>query len=190
MPRQKPPSEPPSVTVATEPEGSPLAMEQPTILSTAQGCVFGYWRNVIIQIWAARADLELIGEVERTTELVARAHGKHSVVVLTLGESPLPTPEARAVIQRMTARYGKQTIATSILLGATGFWASAVLGFVTSVQALQSKHMRIKTFSSMDELIPWTVTSHNAESSQPIDANDLREVLKLALARSEVKPRG
>ena len=188
MPRQKSPSEPPSATAATQPKGPARGQEQPTIVSVTEGCVFGYWRNVVIQIWATRADVQLIGELERVTETVSRAHSNHSVVVLTLGHSPLPTPEARAAIQPMTPRYAKQTIATSILLESSGFWASAVLGFVTSVQALQNKQMRIKTFSSMDDLIPWTVSSHNAQSAQPIEGSELRHVLKLAFARAE-KPR-
>ena len=173
------------MTAATEPKGPERAQEQPTILSTADGCVFGYWRNVVIEIWSARADAALMAEVERLLDTVTRTHPKVSIVVLTLNQVPLPSPEARAEMQRMTARFTKQTIVTSILLESSGFWASAVIAFVTSLQALQNKQMRVKTFSSLDELIAWTVPAHNAESPLPIGASDLRSVLTQALARVE-----
>jgi hypothetical protein len=186
MRRPKSPSEPPSVTAATEPieqPRQPRAQEQLTIVSSGEGYVFGYWGNVVIEVWGTRADVKLMTEIEKLMDTVSRAHSAISVVSLVVGQIPLPTPDARASMQRMTARYAKQTLGTAILLEHTGFWASAVLGFVTSLQSLQSKHMRIKTFSSLDELVPWVVTSHNAESAHTIDSGDLRRVLHSALAQ-------
>ena len=149
--------------------------------------MFGYWRNVIIEVWVARADLTLIAEVDSLIESVCRVHPKVSVVCLVVEQIPMPTPEARTTMQRMTARFSKQMVGTSILLGSSGFWASAVLGLLTSMQAVQ-RHLRMKTFTSMDELVAWTVKNHNAECDQPIDAEDLQRVLSLALERLE-KPR-
>lgn len=189
MPRPKSPSEPPSVTDASEPTGPVRTQEQPTIVSLAGGrCLIVHWRNVVVEVWATRADGALMAEVERCIEEVCKKHPKFSVIVLVVEQAPLPTPEARAIIQRMTPRFAQNIVATGLLLESTGFWASAVLGFVTSLSAFQNKNLRLKTFSALDDLVPWLVGLHNAETDVKIDSIDVRRVVTHCLARVKRGP--
>jgi hypothetical protein len=65
-------------------------------------------------------------------------------------------------------------------LGGSGFWASAIRGFVTSVHVLLSAPFEFKVVGMLDDLVTWLPTVHARRTGVQLLPDELLAVLRAA----------
>ena len=157
----------------------------PTLTCAVDGCVLGYWKRVLIGVWAIPSSMELVEEQDALMKQLS-APAKLSSVHLVIKRAPLPAADVREAYQALTQRYADKIICSAILIEGDGFWASAVRAFMTGIEMLQ-RRMRTKAFGDLESLSAWVAQSRNAEASERIEAEELRGALEWMLEQPCVR---
>jgi hypothetical protein len=154
----------------------------------ADGCVFGTWKNITFAVWGRGADLQLASEFSRlSAEVMARYERVSTAQVIVQGAA-IPTPEARAEFDALALRSGAQMACAAVLLAGSGFWASAMRGFLTSLQLINRKRpFKAKSHTNVSELVDWLALEHTQITGVAITPELLRAQLRTLLDRPGVR---
>ncbi|MET0389731.1 MAG: hypothetical protein ABW321_27410 [Polyangiales bacterium] len=175
---------------SSPPERSALpAPEPPTIAFEADGCVMAGWRNVTIAVWGTQGTMVLVSELTELARRQARQYPRISSVHLVVNQAPLPTSDARAELQNLTAQYDARLVALVTMIEGTGFWASAMRSFITGMHVLERRSYKIKTCSTPHEVGQWLAGPHSADSGVEVSSEQLERVLLDLLARPSLRKR-
>ena len=143
------------------------------------------WHNVMIVVWSTRATLSMVAELDKLIQsaLAVATNGKVSAINVAMNGSPLPEPDVRLAFDEITRRYGSHIVASYLVVGAGGFWASALRSFVTGLQLVRDRKLRVHVATSLDEVAGLLPAVH-LETGVRIEEAALRRVLQALTARA------
>jgi hypothetical protein len=137
------------------------------------------WANILFLRWWQGGTGPTLERVARIRE---RLDGEHpegvSVVYLVAASAGLPTPEARAAIGQLLARYRDRRACLGVVFEGEGFWASAQRAAVTNVRMQVADESALSIFSNLPELIAWLPSEHRKRTRVSISSDEFRTVLE------------
>jgi hypothetical protein len=153
-------------------------MEGVSITYAADGCVMGSWKNVSIVVWGTPATMPLVSELNKLSEMIIAAHPKVSTIQMIVQGAGVPDSETRAAIDKLIESYASNMTCNAMLIEGSGFWASAMRGFLTSLQLLQRHRvpLKMKTCATVREIAAWLPAAHSSTGVM-LDADELTRVL-------------
>ena len=151
--------------------------EHATLTFETDGCVMAYHNDISIVVWAKQADAELANQFAALIADVARAHPRMSTVQILAPGAAVPTPEAREIINGLIVQYAPRLIGCAALLEGTGFWASAMRSFLTSLQLFRRGGFTTKICASQQEAATWLAPLHSAAVGVSVSPTELQAAM-------------
>lgn len=137
----------------------------------------------MITCWSQRATGPAIAKVTQLREQMDREHPEGvSVVYLIANDAGLPTPEARAGVKELMARFSNKRACLAILVQGEGFWASAMRAVITGVRILVPLKFPMQIFNDVNELVGWLPERHERQTGVRVAPNELGAVLERLVA--------
>lgn len=144
---------------------------------------FYTWQNIMITCWSQRATGPAIEKVAQYRERMDREHPEGvSVIYLIANEAGLPTPEARAGVRELMARFSRKRACLAILIEGEGFWASAMRAAITGVRVLVPLNFPMQIFGRVNELAAWLPERHAQQTGVYVAPAELGGVLEQLMA--------
>ena len=172
----------------TQPGGAGAQAELPSICHEAPSALMAVWHNVVIVVWNAQATMALIAELDKTIARGMLATGKFSALHVALGGMSPPDSQVRAALDLLTKRVAPSIVGSALVVTGGGFRASALRSFVTGLQLVRERDLRVHVFSSIDEVASWLPPIH-AESGVSIEVAELRTILQGLVDRATAAAR-
>ncbi len=167
-------------------QSSPL-----TVLDAEPGhFLFAAWKNVSIFIWRAQATGMAVLRLARATDPVYAAHpeGVSNIHVVPAG-TDLPTAEAqREMLALMKSRADRRACMV-VVLGGSGFWASALRSFITSVRFVSPRSHALTILGSLEQAAFWLPRPHFERSGVWLERAELLAALLSVERQSELDAR-
>jgi hypothetical protein len=136
------------------------------------------WANIMFVRWWQGGTGPTIERVARVRELMDGRHPEGvSVVYLVAASAGLPTPEARAAVAQMIARYRARRACLAVVFEGEGFWAGAQRAAATGVRMQVPDQSEMKIFGSLPELVGWLPLEHRKHTRVSIPSTELRTIL-------------
>jgi hypothetical protein len=164
-----------------------LPAELPAVTFAADGCAMAHWRNISLVVWGTQATMPLAEEFEKLATQLYESHRVTSTVHLVIHNAPIPTPDARALLEALTERFTSRLVCHATMVQGTGFRASTMRSFLTGVALIQRRKFKAKTFANIHDLATWLAPAHSAGSGEACDAEELERVLAWMLNLPNVK---
>jgi hypothetical protein len=156
----------------------------PVIFYESEGCVIASWKNISIGVWRTHATVELVAELSKlVAKLVREYPAGGSALHLVADRISLPDAATRDALAAMTARYAEHLACMATVLAGTGFWASAMRGFLTGLQALERRPFKAHICATISEAAAWLAPLHTHATHVTCDAQELERVLLSLVAR-------
>jgi hypothetical protein len=143
-------------------------------------CQFLAYKNIMICVWIAQADLASAKANERAARIMARRYSTgRSFVAFILDGLAGPTPDAMPVFARLMAR-GAELACMAYVLEGTGFWVSGLRSMLANAHRESGAAARLKVGTSADEIAEWLSAEHASRTGVAISVAELQEVLRNA----------
>ena len=164
-----------------KPLESTIVIEPLRVLDEEPGqFAFLGWKNLTIAVWTGLPDAAAIQRLALVGDARIREHGTLSDVHLVTGHIGLPDAETRATLVSESRRAAGHLAAVGVVLGGSGFWASAIRGFVTGVHVLLNAPFDFKIVGGLEELVEWLPAVHAQRTGVHVLPDDLRQLLRMA----------
>lgn len=175
-----------SLDSLAEPAERVLVLGAPRIVFQSPGCVMAVWKNISIGVWATQATVPLVREFTALSAELARTWpGKLSTIHLVVNDAPLPVGDARAQLGNLTTQYQDRLVCALTVLSGSGFWSSAMRGFITSLHWLKQPKYKALICKSTEEGAAWLPMLHSRETGVYLDSGGLQRMLDGLLSRIE-----
>jgi hypothetical protein len=160
------------------------------LLETEPGaCCTGSWANLTITRWQGRGTGPAVERVAKVSaEVRAQYPSGISSVHLIVEGAGLPTPEGREGLVRLMNAHADQLACVAVVVGGTGFWASAIRSLITGMRAMSSRAYELRLVGHIDEVVSWLPAPHAARSGITLAPADLARVLGAASDWEAGKP--
>ena len=139
------------------------------------------WRNVRIVSWVAQAIGPAVEEVHRAMDR-SQSFPQYSWVHLIRDKLPLPDARARDGFVRMMRDRSSELACVAVVVGGTGFWASAMRNAVIGLRVFAPGKFDLRLHGSIDEVVTWLPNAHQRKTQVELPATALRELLMQAQA--------
>ena len=144
-------------------------------------CCAGAWGNVSLTHWFSRGTVSAVECVARVgSDLRAQYPMGTSAVHLIREGAGLPPPEVREGLVKLMNEKVERRGCVGIVVGGTGFWASAIRGLVTGLRSASSREYPLKLAGSIDELVSWLPEPHYKRTTVALDPAELARALRAA----------
>jgi hypothetical protein len=161
----------------------PFAESAPVDLSlmvaVSGACTIYGWRNMTIVVWSGQATGASVAQLDRVSVLCRKRdpHG-HSVVHIVHEPTQLPSAEARAGLAQMMSDNADVLSAMAIVVGGSGFWATAMRSVVTAMRMVGSRAFELRINGSIQEVVDWLPATHFARTGVKIGRDELLHALQ------------
>jgi hypothetical protein len=146
-------------------------------------CCAGAWANITVTTWQSRGTVPAIERVARVGSVIrSECRSGISSIHLIREGAGLPSPEARAALVKLMNTDVETLACVGIVVGGTGFWASAVRSLITGMRAVSPRSYQLKLVGNIPELAAWLPQPHAARTGVAIDADELAAALHTANA--------
>jgi hypothetical protein len=142
-------------------------------------CRIAVLRNVMIVHWTSRATAEAAGRLTAATDHVLETYpaGLSAVHVLAT-TAGLPTPEGRAGLIQIMNEKAAQIACVAVVVGGTGFWASAMRSFITGLRFVSPRNFDLRLHGTLEEVLMWLPKQHAKVTGVAIDERQLMRTLE------------
>lgn len=137
------------------------------------------WQNLRIVSWVAQATGPAVDEVALAMDR-SREYPQYSWVHLIRDGLGLPDADARAGFVRMMTERSNELACVAVVVGGTGFWASAMRNAVIGLRVFAPRKFELRLHGTTDEVVKWLPGAHQRTTKVELPANLLREWLKQA----------
>jgi hypothetical protein len=168
----------------SEPPALPLP-EPARVYFTSPGCVMATWNNISFAIWGTQATLPLVERFTMLSNELVRQHPRLSSVHVILDEAPLPAGEARTKLTKLSERFEPNLACVLTVISGSGFWNSAMRGFITSLHWIVSPRYKVLTCGTVKEGAAWFAPLHSEHTGVAIDGAGLEHLVVQLLTRLE-----
>lgn len=144
------------------------------------------WQNILITAWATQPTGALVDAfAQRATALFER-YEKLSAAHVLLDGAAMPSAEARHALQALAERYRGRLACVGTVIAGTGFWASAMRGFVTGMHVIKARPAN-STFVSSHDLAHWLAPQHGIATGVVCTAVELEHVIAAVLRQPSIR---
>lgn len=151
----------------------------------ARFAFFG-WNNIAVMVWLTLPDASDVARlISMGNRRVAERTTKLSDIHLVPHKLGLPSAETRDALLEASRGGAEHLAAVGVWLAGAGFWASAVRGFVTSLNVLLRGPFELRMFGEQKDLAEWLAPLHTERTGIEITALHLRDLLQQAVYRAE-----
>jgi hypothetical protein len=142
------------------------------------------WKNISIVVWGTQGTVALVHQFAGLSAELARAWpGKLSTIHLIVNDAPLPAGDARAQLAALTKQYQDRLVCALTVLAGTGFWSSAMRGFITSLHWLTQPRYKALVCKTTEEGAAWLPILHTRETGVYLERVGLKRMLDELLER-------
>jgi hypothetical protein len=126
-------------------------------------CRIAALRNVMIVHWTSRATGSAAAKLSAAFEQVLKSYPMGSSAVHVISrEAGLPTPEGRAGLMQIMTERAEKIACIAVVVGGTGFWASAMRSFVTGMRFMTPRNFELRLHGTTAEALTW-LPAHSAK---------------------------
>ena len=137
------------------------------------------WQNLRIVSWAAQAIGPAVDELYVAMDR-SQDFPRYSWVHLIRDKLALPDAAARAGFARMMTERSNELACVAVVVGGTGFWASAMRNAVIGLRAFAPRKFELRLHGTADEVVNWLPSAHERQTQVELPVSALREWLKQA----------
>jgi hypothetical protein len=137
------------------------------------------WQNLRIVSWVAQAVGPAVDELALAMDR-SRDFPQCSWVHLIRDKLSLPDAAARSGFVRLMTDRSSEIACVAVVVGGTGFWASAMRNAVIGLRVFASRKFELRLHGTADEVVLWLPSAHQRQTRVELPANSLREWLKQA----------
>ena len=125
------------------------------------GFVITEWKNVSIVVWGVQATLPRAAKLRDAGEALIARHpeGIASVQIIANGVA-LPDSATRAELDRLTNGFAPNLSCIATVLEGSGFWASAMRSFITSIHWVARRPFKVRIGSTLADAAAWIPAPH------------------------------
>jgi hypothetical protein len=168
------------------------ALSEITVHDTEPGAFYiASWKGVVMVRWESAATggaVERLAKVSADLAADEREPARSNVHIIADGAG-LPTPDARAGFIRLMKQHAGRLACVAIVVGGTGFLASAMRSLMTGMRLLAPRSFNYRLHGSIHEVVEWLPAEHFARTGEQLDPRRLAEVLASWEKPSGVAPR-
>ncbi|HKP57428.1 MAG TPA: hypothetical protein VJV78_11940 [Polyangiales bacterium] len=147
----------------------------------AATCCAGAWANISLTRWVGRGTAAAVDKVSRVGDEVRTQYPSGVSAIHLIAETAgMPTPEAREGLVKLMNRKTERLGCVGVVVGGSGFWASAIRSLVTGMRAVSSRAYELKLAGSIDEIVAWFPDQHAKRTGIAIDPDELAKALRTA----------
>lgn len=140
------------------------------------------WRNVMLVIWIDKPSPEVVDKLGPIAEEIQSRTRAQKLSHIHIAESSLSMPDAetREAFLNLAHKYASNTACVAAIVEGSGFWASAIRGFITGILVLAPRELNIRMHKQANELLAWFPEAHARLTGTPIDGQDLLQQINHA----------
>lgn len=139
-------------------------------------------------VWGEVADLESVECLARVGQERIRDYPCGVSDVHVIGRQlGLPDAETRARLLAESRQATSHLAAVAVVVGGSGFWASAIRGLVTGMHVLLAGDFELKLFGDGEDMPEWLSRVHTHKTGVDVPADALRTALREARARADLR---
>jgi hypothetical protein len=152
---------------------------RPEVLHDSGGFFMASWKNIAVHVWTVQATPALVDALDRLSATFTTAHPEGvSAVHIIANNIPLPDADVRERLQRVTNRYASRIACVCHVVEGSGFWASALHGFLTGLHWLTRGTFRLHICSDIAAAARWVPGPHVQVTKVTVGIAELDEVLR------------
>ena len=141
-------------------------------------CRIAALRNLMVVYWTSPATGEAAARLAAATEHVLKTYPAGlSAVHMIADKSGLPTAEGRAGLVQIMNEKAAQIACVAVVVGGTGFWASAMRSFITGMRFVSPRNFDLRLHGTPAEVMMWLPQKHAKVTGVAIDERQLVRVL-------------
>lgn len=144
-------------------------------------CCAGAWANISLTRWVGRGTAAAVDKVSRVGDEVRTQYPSGVSAIHLIAETAgMPTPEAREGLVKLMNRKTDRLGCVGVVVGGSGFWASAIRSLITGMRAVSSRAYELKLAGSIEEIVAWFPDQHAKRTGISIDPDQLAKALRTA----------
>lgn len=151
-----------------------LAGEHPGVL------VMSSWQNLGIVVWQGGATGHAVETLIRAMDKLRSPERRFSLVHLIKEGLPLPDGGARTNFIRAMKDLQNELGCVAIVVGGTGFWASAMRNAVIGLRVLAPRTFDFKLHGTPGEVVQWLPEAHQRRTGVELPSEALASMLAQA----------
>ncbi|HKU42512.1 MAG TPA: hypothetical protein VJR89_30350 [Polyangiales bacterium] len=160
----------------TERPSLELAGEYPGVVSVS------VWKNLGICSWTGGAVGPAVDTVASAMDKLHATAARTSWVHLIQDGLPLPDSAARSGFIRIMKERTTELACVAIVVGGTGFWASAMRNAVIGLRVFAPRSFDFRLHGTHEEVVRWLPEAHREKTGVQISPESLARLL------SQVRP--
>ena len=169
----------PSPSSRVQPSEGPAGSRNLEVLHDSGGFIMAAWKNVAIHVWTVEATMALVDALDGLSATFISAHPEGiSAIHIIAKNPPLPPADVREALGKVTKRYANRLACVCHVVEGSGFWASALHGFLTGVHWLSRGPYRLHICSDIPAAARWVPAPHAGVTNVSIGVAELEEVLR------------
>lgn len=142
-------------------------------------CRIAALRNVMIVYWSSRATGSAVARIGAVTEQVLKTYPAGlSAIHVIANNAGLPTPEARSGFIQIMQEKAAQLACVAVVVGGTGFWASAMRSFITGMRFMSPRSFDLRLHGTTSEVMMWLPKQHAKLTNVALDERQLERILE------------
>jgi hypothetical protein len=147
-------------------------------------------KNITIVVWGEVADLESVDRLARVGQERIRAYPRGLSDVHVIGRQlGLPDSLTRTRLLEESRQATSHLAAVAVVVGGSGFWASAIRGLVTGMHVLLAGKFELRLFAESEDLPDWLTRVHAQKTGIGVTPDELRDALREAREHAAVSQR-
>jgi hypothetical protein len=148
-------------------------------------CSIASLHNVMIVSWSSRGTAPAVEKVAQVSHRMAtKSQRGFSAIHLIADQAGLPTPEARTGLVKIMSEFAPHLACVAVVVGGTGFWASAMRSFVTGMRFVSPRSFDLRLHGTTADVLKWLPAVHASRTGVELDEVSLARVLDTAWAWS------
>jgi hypothetical protein len=152
-----------------------LAGEQPGVLTVSA------WKNLGICSWTGGATGPSVETLVQAMDKIRLPDQLFSWVHLIREGLPLPDSGARHNFIRLMKERQNELACVAIVVGGTGFWASAMRNAVIGLRVLAPRSFEFRLHGTPGEVVEWLPGAHQRKTGVELPSETLARLIAQAL---------
>jgi hypothetical protein len=152
--------------------------DETTVHEGTPGAFFGSWKNVLVAVWQSQGTVLAVDRMLAAIAAMPRIAEKRSDIYVIAAGASLPEARVRDHFIDVMKASSDALAAVAVVVGGTGFWASAIRSFVTGLHWVAPRSFDFRLHGSIEDVATWLPPVHEHLSGVRLDPHRLRRVLE------------
>jgi hypothetical protein len=119
------------------------------VLNELPECRLGHTGSVLVAVWSSELTVQALNALTEHQKILAKKHGKITLVSVVLGASKQPPPEVREHMSQQAAEVDGLRHGNIVVVQAKGLAAIITRTYLAALSLVSPEHMRV--FKTLDE---------------------------------------